>query len=495
MNGPCTITMAHLADAVTACNEDPHVQPPRIKLGHTSAINGDGPDYDPFAALGDAEPSFGVFTNLRLINDGAVLVGDADNVPAWLAEIAPAAYPNRSVEAVWDIAAARTDVQTAGGRRYQMVLTAVALLGVHLPAVSDLEDLQALMADGPSALAATSTPPAPGAQLSVSYDTVRHRFNWAWAVDREGNDFDGDTTWWWARDVRFDPNEVIADDEEGNLWSVTFTTDGEDAITFAEPARVRQTYVPVAAARAASFSRPNKTAERPALASKPSPKSAAPAAPIQAATARPEPEGVQPMDADVREFLAGRGIDPDSATAVQINAAKALMPAAPPEGDEVGPGPEAEADETSEGQAEVETPETERVPVAASRQLPEGAVIIDAEELARLRAGAETAARLATEQADRERNTVLAAARDEGRFPPARLSHYEKAWKADPEGTRILLTADEKDGGLAKGTVPLAAKSESPDPEGAGADGLTGADRELLAASRARMGFKVSQEA
>ncbi len=41
----------------------------------------------------------------------------------------------------------------------------------------------------------------------------------------------------------------------------------------------------------------------------------------------------------------------------------------------------------------------------------------------------------------------------------------------------------------------LPARAQAPDPNAPGEDGLTGSDRELLAASRARMGFKTSQEA
>ncbi len=452
-NGPCTITLGHLADAVVACNDDPHVQPPRIRLGHESQINGDGPRYDPFAALGDAEPSFGVFRNLRTINDGAVLVGDADNVPAWLAEIAASAYPNRSVEAVWDIASANTDVQTDGGRRYQMVLTAVALLGVYLPAVSDLEDLQALMADGPSALA-SKTDLAGSAAMSVSYDTVRHRFNWSWAVDREGNDFDGDTTWWWARDVRFDPNEVVADDEEGNLWSVPFSTDGEDAITFAEPARVRQTYVPVAASMA-SFARPDKQAERPAAiaASKPSRKPAASAATTQAASARREPEGVNVND-DVRQFLVARGIDPDTATEVQINAATVLMAEQPATTE----APEAETADEPTAEAEVETPEVERVPVAASAdpiQATKDQAMADMS--ARLEAMTQREnARLAAETKDRRDRKVSAAVGKQ--ITPAEREHYRGLMDIDEDRTDALLSA------LPANRCPLDARAEIPDP-------------------------------
>jgi hypothetical protein len=323
MSGPVTITVEHIADAITAANEDPHIQAPRIKLGHTSALNAGIPDFDPFAAIGDAEPAFGRFVNLDADNDGAVLVADADPILEWLAMSAPATYPNRSSEATWQVSAVEFDVQTAGGKRYSMVVTAVALLGVYIPAIADLEDLQTLIVSGPEGLAAGKEPAVPAARqpaapaaLSVSTDVVWQRFNFDWAMG--DNDVEEDTYWWWVRDIRLDPDEVIADDERGNLWSVPFTTDGEDAITFGAPQRVRETFVPLAASQrlAASFARPNKPPRQPA---------------VNAAEGRPEPEGVS-MDDAVRQVLAGQGIDPDTASEEQIQAAQTLADATPAPG-------------------------------------------------------------------------------------------------------------------------------------------------------------------
>lgn len=493
--GPVTITMEHIADAIVACNEDPHIQPPRIKLGHYSPLNGEHPDHDPFAAIGDAEPAFGVFANLAATNDGAVLTGDADRILTWLALSAPATYPNRSSEATWQVESADFDVQTAGGKRYSMVVTAVSLLGVYIPAISDLEDLSTLIMAGPDALTAQQQPASlaagDGAALSISEDEVRQRFNWEWAMDSE-NGAGMDTYWWWCREIRVTDGEVIADDDEGHLWQVPFT-ESDGVITFAEPQEVRKTYIPVSASttQVACFARPSKPQRPPVAAAGTTP----------AATGRPDPEGGA-MDETVREILAGLGLNPDEATEAQVQVATdaAAARAAAAAAAETAAA-ETETTET-EGSAETEEVEatetetgTERVPVAATRQIPEGMRLIDEAELATLRAGAEAGTRLARQQAEQERETTLTAARDEGRFPPARLEHYRRMWDKDPEGTKTLLTAAEDQGGLAKGAVPLAAKSDAPDPTGAGADGMTAADRELLAASRARMGFKASQEA
>ncbi|MFC3504818.1 head maturation protease, ClpP-related [Micromonospora krabiensis] len=66
----------------------------------------------------------------------------------------------------------------------------------------------------------------------------------------------------------------------------------------------------------------------------------------------------------------------------------------------------------------------------------------------------ETIRRLEAAEARRrreERDSVIAQAVADGKFPPARKPHYERAWDADPEGARELIA------GLAKNVVPVAA--------------------------------------
>lgn len=136
--GPNTQTLENLVDAMVAANDDPLIQLPRIKIGHGTQLVNDQGDFDPYW---DGEPAFGTVANLRLDESGAVLLGDGEAVPDWLANAAPSAYPTRSIEAV-------KNVTTEGGKRYSMVITAVAL-GSWTPAVKDLEDLKRLLADGP----------------------------------------------------------------------------------------------------------------------------------------------------------------------------------------------------------------------------------------------------------------------------------------------------------------------------------------------------------
>jgi hypothetical protein len=141
-----TITLEHLVDAMVAANDDPHIRSPRVKLGHARLQ----PDQDGLRELGDHDPFwdgapiFGTVKRLRLTNDGAKLVGDLVEVPDWLAEAIPSAWPARSCEWVWD-------VETEGGKRYTLVLTAVSLLGERQHAIKDLADVQRLITTGTTA--------------------------------------------------------------------------------------------------------------------------------------------------------------------------------------------------------------------------------------------------------------------------------------------------------------------------------------------------------
>jgi hypothetical protein len=144
---PATVTLENLVDIMVAANEDPLIRAPRVKLGHERIqVTADGcrelGDYDP---AWQGEPAFGTVRNLRLTNDGARLIGDLVEVPAWLADAAPSGWPNRSCEWVWQVV-------TEGGKSYSAVMTAVALLGVQQQAIKNLTDLQRLLVEGPADL-------------------------------------------------------------------------------------------------------------------------------------------------------------------------------------------------------------------------------------------------------------------------------------------------------------------------------------------------------
>lgn len=438
--GPATFTAEHLADIVRAATEDPHVQPPRVRLGHSSMLNDGQPQHDPFAAIGDAEPSFGQLTNLRLVNDGAVLLADFTEVPEWLAVGAPSLFPSRSAEVNWA-------VQTPGGKRYSAVLTGVALLGAYLPAVQDLEDLQRLVEDGPSAPTQEASQMSRAAELSVSADEVRQRFNFDWAMDPESvfEDADGtdvDPYWWWAREIRIGPEEVIADDEAGHLWQVPFSVSDRDDVLFGDPIRVRVQYV--AASGAPSAERTGRAVHVEASASvrqqavtcfarrgqevaasftdrptKPDP---------TAASTRPEREE-NDMPEITPEQLQRLQALPEDADQDAINAALTGEP------------------ETTD----VETDPVEPAPVAASIATERG-MTVDRDAFAALQADAAAGRVARQQQLEADRSAYLSAAVGRGKFPPAASAAYASQLA---QGGEVERATREFIDNLPDGVVPL----------------------------------------
>jgi hypothetical protein len=118
--GEHTFTRAQLAAAVANAQG----RAPRIGIGHI----------DPrFNAPGqDGDPAFGRVVNLRLDEDGDVLLGDYADMAPWLADHVDVAYPGRSLEA-----------RVKGD---DMQITAVKLLGTTPPGISTLKDLATAIA-------------------------------------------------------------------------------------------------------------------------------------------------------------------------------------------------------------------------------------------------------------------------------------------------------------------------------------------------------------
>jgi hypothetical protein len=408
--GEGTFTFENLADAVTAANDDPHIRVPRGKLGHQSDLNGELRVVSPFEALGDAEPAFGLYVNLRLANDDAAVVADWVEVPEWLAIAAPSAFPSRSIEAA-------RDVETEGGKRYSMVITAVSCLGARLPAVTDLDDLQRFMVEGPdlNAVAATHTPEEgrmpESTAASIDVGTIRQRFNWEWTVD---NDSDLDTYWWWARSVRVDPLEIIADDDEGNLFLIPVSTDGKDEVTFGEPVPVREEFVPVAATATSVVANFRDRKEQKVLASnlerpdKPAPKTAA--------SVQPDNEEDTMDPKQIRESL---GLAEDAtdeevlSKAAELREAGEGEPTPDPEGEGEPSGDGGEPEAGGEGDASGEG-------VAASR-----GQVVDKDALAQLQEDAKAGREARAAQLEAEDGDLLQACVGKGRIPPSAQASYE----------------------------------------------------------------------
>ncbi len=95
---------------------------PVIRLGHN----------DPRFS---GDPAVGYIDNVRASEDGSTLLGDLVGVPQWLADIMPSAYPDRSIEGLYDYTA-------PDGSSHEFVLTGLALLGATRPGVESLRSLQ-----------------------------------------------------------------------------------------------------------------------------------------------------------------------------------------------------------------------------------------------------------------------------------------------------------------------------------------------------------------
>lgn len=102
--------------------------------------------------------------------------------------------------------------------------------------------------------------------------------------------------------------------------------------------------------------------------------------------------------------------------------------------------------------AEPTEPAAPAEPTAAaqSNALPDGAVVIDADQLAELRNAAAAGAAARAQQQNEARAQILNQAIRDGKFPPSRREHYAKLLDADEEGTRALIDS------LEPGLVPVA---------------------------------------
>jgi hypothetical protein len=470
--GPYYITAEHLADMVAA-QEDPLIRAARVKLGHVDPrFNGALTSHDP--ANLDAEPAFGTWTNLRLTEGGTKIVADAIEMPADLAASLPSSFPNRSIEWVWDY-------ETEGGRRYSAVLTDVALLGTRDQAVHDLADIvranlpaavaEPILADLTAAAAAreeTTLPNLPAA--SVSVDRICQVFNYEWAMSEP---IDGlDTYWWWVRDVRVDPDEVIASDGEGGVFRVPYSTDGEHDVTFGEPVEVRETYVDVTGATAAASAAQARHGQRVLATQLAKPDK--PARDNQAAS-RPRTEEGAMSGIDIAALRSRTGLSetelPDDATEEQINAALAKEP-------EV----EAEVEETDETAAEAEVPAEapEAQPAAASDRT----VTVDRAQWERTQRDAEAGAAARRAQLTAELDAEADAAVKDGRITPASRSGWRAAIDPgeNPDPTATARAAAEKEvlKGLTAGRVPVDAERGTQPSASAGEDALMAASRKHL---------------
>jgi Mu-like prophage I protein len=446
--GVVTFTEEMLADAVKAV-DDPAIVAPRIKLGHASGYNA--------KLIDDAEPAFGRIdpSTMRLGDNDQTIYADYTGMPAWLASILPVAYPNRSIEA-------RPDVKTVTGKSYQMVITAVSLLGVRWPGCSVLEDLPLWYGDNlpdgveldanvSDQIAAATGEGTDYAKIAAAVDisSVRKKFY---------NDVaTGDAFMWWIRSERYDDAsglQLIVDQEDGNLVRYPVMVNGSE-VDFGEPVPVTEEY-------------PNKIAASYIVAGMvAAEKSRGAVMTVHASRAETDTRPSKPiqggtMDDETRKSLAKRVGLPEDATEEQIHARIDGLQASSTEGEgEEQPPPEGEESTEGEESSEEETEEEEAPATQAGvKTEDDGTVRLDKEAYEALKRGADAGLRLEAKTTADEDERILAAAIKAGKFPKSRKDHYKKLLDLDRDGTRQQIKA------LEAGLVPVEQRGSTAAPEG-----------------------------
>jgi hypothetical protein len=413
LNGKTTITEQHLIDAVEAANSK-LVTNPRFGLGHEQD-------------LGDKEPAFGKYTNVRLSEDGQTMLGDLEGVPVWVSKMLPTAYPGRSIEGRFN--------QTYGNKNYSLIVDAVKCLGIRMPACSVLADLPTQLAQWFG-----SEPPAgvevDGVELAstvrmgeVDDDAVKRAFWYDFCV--------GERADWWPRSQRVDDAgniRIIAESDKGDLYSVPVTVGSDSAISFGEPTPVVEQYVAASAA-------PTRESVRLAFNTR------------DEARANLSEEGHM----DPKELRRLLGLAED-ASDDDVKARTTELSAA------------AEAAK----KVEDEKPAEEKPAPAATLAASGDTVTLDKGQFDLLMSTAQTVQAIQKAEAEKKRDASLSAAVGAGKIPPARKAHWSSLWDKDPEGTETALAA------LTPGLIPVGPALGG---EGAGEDDSTAYDPSILTAA------------
>ena len=254
---------------------------------------------------------------------------------------------------------------------------------------------------------------------TATVDDIRNAFY-------EGPGQGPDKYWWWIREIRVDPSEVIVDDDAGNLYRVPFVvdteSDGQKGIHFSDPQQIKVQYVDIVAAGqtiAKKFGNP-----------------VAAGRPIVRATIQSANQKGTDMQLSA-EVLTTLGLTVD-ATEEEVNAALAakLTPAAEP----------------------VVEPVVDATITPITPAIPDGMVLMDAATLEELKNGASVAASLKADKDEQVQSMILDNAVRAGKFPPARRDHYKALLSADPEGTVALLES------LSDGLIPVTERGTQSDP-------------------------------
>lgn len=284
------------------------------------------------------------------------------------------------------------------------------------------------------------------ADAAASVDKVIETFWTDFATEDSGR------YWWWARDVWTDPNAIIADDDEGGLWRVEFTSDGDQAVTFGDPTKVLQQFVDAPAAAMAAARSIEKGR--------------------QIAHYRTRAEAGREGSPDKGSAIPGRTFGMDEATltrfrkqldlaadATEADVNAELQKRALASADEGGGDPDPDPAGDDEGDPDPDEdddadPDPDPAP-DASTQLPPGMVAVPADTWARVQDGAEAGATLAVESETARRDDTIEAAVKAGKIPPSDRDSMVNLHTANRDSFYALLTKPVADGGLKPGLVPV----------------------------------------
>ncbi len=420
--GRVTLTLDDFSNALTAM-DCPAIRKPILKLGHQEAMPS-----GVTKKRTDGEPAIGFIDNMATADGGHTMVGDYTGMPGWLASILPSAYPDRSMEATWDFVCQL-------GHVHPFVITAVSLLGVVPPGIgtldtlADVANLYGVSASVPvsagfsvSIQAGDATMPNPQpteVAAGVTTEDVRRQY------------YDSGVAYTtWIKEMSLDPLQLITVDEATGEYArvpITLTADGA---TFGDAVPVEVEYVDAKTTAASRMVYASKDESRQGFTSRVE-RDLPPAKAIdrvhKAATVAPSKGGTGMDPVKLREAL---GLNSDASDDEVRTAYAAALPTPQP------------------------TTEPAATPVAASLQttaLPEGTMMLDASVVKRLQEGAAQGIAAMAAIQKNTRDSVIAAAIADGKFPPSRKEHYEMLWDGDPVGTESHIKK------LAAGVIPLSA--------------------------------------
>lgn len=495
--GPFTCTLEMLEEAVLS-QQDPHIKPPRIKIGHSdNPINDDIQDlWDELNGERDeSKPALGSILNLD-IEENAILVGDFYGMPAWLAAILETAYPARSIEGGhWK--------NEANGKDYAFMLEAVSFLGVVGPGCTSLADLQELFSkDGPQVSVVEMSKPKAHVRArgggpmpvvaQVNVEDIRRAFYDDFAQD--------DRYWWWDRELLIDPLEfIVQDPDENQLYRLPVDLkdgDGTDSVEFGEPEPIKVKYVPDPSAntdddvKAARLIAPQLEKAGKVLAVNTNP---------PRADERERRQEKPKMGFNVPALRArlgvGKDVLPDDATEEQINA---VLEADPPEDEKPQVEPlddehddEEVDDEESDDDDEDDGEKDDDDDVRVSR-----GQVIDKDAYAQLQKDAADGREARKQQVKAARKEYLDKAQLKGKFPPSARKAYAKQLA---KGGEIEKSTKEFIDGLPDNTVPVDPLGDSsPDAELSASayddSWLTAAERRRIQAAKAGEHDPVTKE-